>query len=115
MPEIPHYLTALNAHSHPCLVSLLFIPSLYSTFFNSKNFLFTCILSTTVLSDMYQVSPPCIAWFANLRSEEVVTGKSTVVSISWTGSLDWTTGQTFDLMRMHIEGILHVLFVAHAR
>ena len=27
---------------HPCLVSLLFIPSLYSTFFNSKNFLFTC-------------------------------------------------------------------------
>ena len=24
----------------------------------------------------YQVSPPCIAWFASLRSEEVVTGKS---------------------------------------
>ena len=42
MPESCHYLTALHAHSHPCLVSLLFIPSLYSTFFNSKNFLFTC-------------------------------------------------------------------------
>ena len=27
---------------HPCLVSLLFIPSLYATFFNSKNF---CLLS----------------------------------------------------------------------
>ena len=26
---------------------------------------------------MYQVSPPCIAWFASLRSEEVVIGKST--------------------------------------
>ena len=25
---------------------------------------------------MYQVSPPCIAWCASLRSEEVVTGKS---------------------------------------
>ena len=25
---------------------------------------------------MYQVSPPCIAWFASLRSEEVVIGKS---------------------------------------
>ena len=24
----------------------------------------------------YQVSPPCIAWFASLRSEEVVIGKS---------------------------------------
>ena len=32
MPESCHYLTALHAHSHPCLVSLLFIPSLYSTF-----------------------------------------------------------------------------------
>ena len=38
MPESCHYLTALHALSHPCLVSLLFIPSLYSTFFNSKNF-----------------------------------------------------------------------------
>ena len=45
MPESCHYLTALHALSHPCLVSLLFIPSLYSTFFNSKNFLFTCLLS----------------------------------------------------------------------
>ena len=43
MPENCHYLTALHAHSHPCLVSLLFIPSLYSTFFNLKNFLFTCL------------------------------------------------------------------------
>ena len=42
MPESCHYLTALDAHSHPCLVSLLFIPSLYSTFFNLNNFLFTC-------------------------------------------------------------------------
>ena len=42
MPESCHYLTALHALSHPCLVSLLFIPSLYSTFFNSKNFSFTC-------------------------------------------------------------------------
>ena len=24
----------------------------------------------------HQVSPPCIAWFASLRSEEVVIGKS---------------------------------------
>ena len=44
MPESCHYLTTLHALSHPCLVSLLFIPSLYSTFFNSKNFLFTCLL-----------------------------------------------------------------------
>ena len=26
---------------------------------------------------MYQVSAPCIAWFASLRSEELVIGKST--------------------------------------
>ena len=32
MPESCNYLTALHAQSHPCLVSLLFIPSLYSTF-----------------------------------------------------------------------------------
>ena len=32
MPETSHYLTTLHAHIHPCLVSLLFIPSLYSTF-----------------------------------------------------------------------------------
>ena len=25
---------------------------------------------------VYQVSPPCIVWFASLRSEEVVVGKS---------------------------------------
>ena len=25
---------------------------------------------------VYQVSPPCIVWFASLRSEEVVIGKS---------------------------------------
>ena len=41
MPANCHHLTALHAHSYPCLVSLLFIPSLYSTFLNSKNFLFT--------------------------------------------------------------------------
>ena len=27
----------------------------------------------------YQVSLPCIAWFASLKSEEVVTGKSALV------------------------------------
>ena len=58
MPESCHYLTALPALSHPCLVSLLFIPSLYSTFFNSKNFLFTCLLPffycTTVLRSYIQ-------------------------------------------------------------
>ena len=37
-------ITALYVLSHPCLVSLVFIPYLYYTFFNSKNFLFTCLL-----------------------------------------------------------------------
>ena len=41
MPESCHYLTALHAHSHPCLVALLFIPSPYSTFFNSGLELFS--------------------------------------------------------------------------
>ena len=30
MPESCRHLTASQAHSHPCLISLLFIPSLYS-------------------------------------------------------------------------------------
>ena len=38
-----------HALGHPCLVSLLLMASLYSTL----NFLFTCILSTTVLSDIH--------------------------------------------------------------
>ena len=46
MPESCHYLTTLHALSHPCLVSLLFIPSLYSTFFNSKNFFYLYIMHT---------------------------------------------------------------------
>ena len=33
MPESCHHLTASHAHSHLCLVSLLYIPSLYSTLF----------------------------------------------------------------------------------
>ena len=45
IPESCHYLTTLHAHSHPCLVSLLFIPSL-----NSKNFLFTCSYSFIQIS-----------------------------------------------------------------
>ena len=31
IPESCHHLTVSHAHSNPCLVSLLFIPSLYST------------------------------------------------------------------------------------
>ena len=53
-------MTALHAHSHTCLVSLLFIPSLYITFFNSKNFLivFVKILKAkTVALHKYQVFP----------------------------------------------------------
>ena len=38
MPESCHYLTALHALSYPCLVSLLFIPSLYSTFLTQRIF-----------------------------------------------------------------------------
>ena len=34
VPESCHYLTALHALSHPCLISLPFLPSLYSIFFN---------------------------------------------------------------------------------
>ena len=46
MLESCHHLTSSHAHSHPCLVSLLFIPSLYSNLvFNSKNSLFTCLPS----------------------------------------------------------------------
>ena len=47
--ELPLYLTALHALSHPCLVSLLFIPSFNSTFFNTKNFSFTCSLCNSSL------------------------------------------------------------------
>ena len=53
MPESCHYLTALHALSHPCLVSFLFIPSLYSTFFNSKNFLFTCLIFVHMRNSLY--------------------------------------------------------------
>jgi hypothetical protein len=35
--------------SHP----YLFIPSLHASFLNSQDFLFTCILSTTILGDIY--------------------------------------------------------------
>ena len=53
-------MTALHVHSHTCLVSLLFIPSLYITFFNSKNFLivFVKILkSKTVALHKCQILP----------------------------------------------------------
>ena len=39
---IIHCTTASRSLGHPCLVSLLFI---YLPFFNSKNFLFTCLIS----------------------------------------------------------------------
>ena len=37
-----HCATTSHALGHPCLVSLLFMSSPYSTLFNSQNFLFTC-------------------------------------------------------------------------
>ena len=40
-----HCATTSHAPGHPCLVSLLFMSSLYSTLLNSQIFLFTCPLS----------------------------------------------------------------------
>ena len=44
MSIIQQCATVTHVLGHPCLVSLLFIPSLYATFLNSKKFLFTCLL-----------------------------------------------------------------------
>ena len=41
-----------HASIHPCLVSLLFIPSLYSSF-NSKDISFTCLLCCTLHIKFY--------------------------------------------------------------
>ena len=41
--DAQQFATATHILGHPYLVSLLFIPSLYATFLNSKNFIFTCI------------------------------------------------------------------------
>ena len=40
-----HCATTSHALGHPCLVSLLYMASLYSTLFNSQKFFFTCLLS----------------------------------------------------------------------
>ena len=40
-----HCATTSHVLGHHCLVSLLYMASLYSTLFNSQNFLFTCLLS----------------------------------------------------------------------
>ena len=40
-----HCATTSHALGHHCLVSLLFMSSLYSTLFNSQNILFICLLS----------------------------------------------------------------------
>ena len=47
MKTVPliHCATTSHTLGHPCLVSLLFMSSLYSTLFNSQNVLFTCLLS----------------------------------------------------------------------
>ena len=44
-----HCATTSHALGHSCLVSLLFMSSLYSTLFSSQNFLFTCLLSFFLL------------------------------------------------------------------
>ena len=61
-------MTALHAHSHTCLVSLLFILSLYVTFFNSKNlkiFLYNILKAKTVVLHKCQVLPIILSCKAN--------------------------------------------------
>ena len=40
---------------------------------------------------------------------KIYTTTAPVVSIHWTGPLDWTTGLTFDLTCMCIKGFLHTV------
>ena len=51
MPESCRHLTASHAHSHPCLVSLLFIPSLFTCLLSF--FLHTCAEVLTIIEHNY--------------------------------------------------------------